>query len=91
MYSQVFGSIDVDLGNNGQVRGAVGKDLLYSVEGVTAGSGHDILEGSDDNDILNGGAGDNMLRGERGFDVLTVGDGKDIFVFERSDGLSCSN
>lgn len=89
-YSGVVESLDVDLGN-GQVRGATGKDLLFSIEGVTAGAGNDVLEGSDGDDILNGGAGDDVLRSERGFDILTGGEGSDTFVFDESDIVSGSN
>ncbi len=44
---------------------------------VDAGSGHDVLIGSDGNDILVAGAGNDMVLGNGGHDFIIGGDGND--------------
>ncbi len=90
-------TIDGGTGND-SLEGWFGSDILNGGEGMDTlegGEGNDTLDGGADsdklygetgNDVLNGGDGNDALRGGAGNDVLVGGDGKDIFIFDQTDG-----
>ncbi len=47
---------------------------------IDAGTGHDALRGSANNDTLTGGTGNDLLLGDDGQDSLDGGNGKDILI-----------
>lgn len=75
------------------------QDLIVNIEDITAGSGDDVLRGTDVAESLSGGPGDDTLHGlggtdvlygERGADVLDGGDDADYCDGGTSDEmLSC--
>lgn len=70
--------------------GGAGNDLLV---GDNPGrltpeeEGADYLDGGDGDDILHGNGGSDVLVGGRGNDTLIGGAGKDIYIFNRGDGV----
>jgi Ca2+-binding RTX toxin-like protein len=63
----------------------LGKDRVYSFEGVDGSSQSDTLVGSGGNDVLKGAAGNDVLRGHGGNDTLAGGTGSDTFVWKIGD------
>lgn len=58
-----------------------GSDMLIGIENVEAGSGADIVIGSDANNVLSGGSGNDTLTGGKGNDTLEGGAGTDYANF----------
>ncbi len=56
-------------------------DIIYNMENILAGSGNDVLTGSNIANTLSGGAGNDRLTGGLGNDNLAGGAGFDIAVF----------
>lgn len=70
--------------------GGAGNDLLVGdnpgfVSGVNEGG--DYLDGGNGNDNLQGNGGNDVLVGGAGNDTLSGGTGKDIYVFNKGDGV----
>ncbi len=59
-------------------------DTLIGIEGISTGSGNDILIGTDDDNVLISGAGDDFLEGGQGADELKGGDGIDTVSYATS-------
>jgi hypothetical protein len=78
------------------INGLGGDDIIdltspdYSLAGqvitINAGTGNDVIWGSDATEILIGGDGNDILFGGSGNDTLTGGSGADTFEFTRSAG-----
>ena len=64
----------------GKASGPAGNDTLSNLEGLTGGSGNDLLIGNDSANTLIGNGGDDNLSGAGGDDVLSGGYGKDLLV-----------
>jgi Ca2+-binding RTX toxin-like protein len=68
-------------GNYGTAGESGEVDLIHlNCEGVTGGSGNDVLVGNSADNVLTGGAGDDSLTGGDGNDTLNGGDGNDSFI-----------
>ena len=71
---------------------AAGDIIDATFEGVTGGSGHDIITGNGGNNNLIGGAGDDLLAGEGGNDTRTGGLGGDTLAGDGGhDWVSSAN
>jgi len=83
-----------DSGNNTNLVGTSGDDIIYGYAGndtLNGGSGNDILRGGAGNDTLNGSDGNDILIGGKGNDTLTGGAGVDVFKWDRGgDGAAGS-
>jgi Ca2+-binding RTX toxin-like protein len=66
------------------------QDRLVNVEDITAGSGDDVIYGSEAADSLSGGPGDDDIFGLGGSDVL-FGEGGDDNMDGGADGDYCAN
>ena len=53
-------------------------DRVFAVENAVGGSGHDVLTGNQEANILLGGEGDDVLSGGGGRDILSDGTGADM-------------
>jgi len=80
------GNVQVNLGLN-IASGALGNDILSSIENVTTGGGHDTIFGNNThnfliagggNDTVDGGDGHDTIHGDGGHDTLTGGAGNDL-------------
>lgn len=68
--------------------GGRGSDVLWGDKGGThASDGGDYLDGGAGDDILEGNGGGDILVGGRGNDTLKGGAGRDIYVFDKGDGV----
>lgn len=72
--------------------GGAGKDVLHGDDYDDARTplaihGDDLLDGGDDDDVLYGGGGDDILIGGEGNDYLVGGSGRDIYIFNKGDGV----
>jgi Ca2+-binding RTX toxin-like protein len=79
-------------GNNDAVYGGQGNDTLYGDDRTISGTpvalrGNDYLDGGAGSDVLYGNEGDDILIGGTGNDVIYGGAGKDIYLFNRGDGI----
>ena len=86
------GGEDVLFGEGGSdvLMGGAEKDVLIGDNpGVVVGAdeGADYLDGGAGDDILQGNGGADVLIGGRGVDTLSGGAGKDIYVFNKGDGI----
>jgi hypothetical protein len=80
--ADVIADLD-DVRDDGQ---AGENDLIQDVEGLTGGSGNDVLTGDGGLNDLTGGSGADRITGGGGFDRIEAGDGNDtIFA---ADGLA---
>lgn len=98
-YTNVTTDITVDLNiTTAQDTGGGGVDTFINIEGITGGSGNDVLtgaSGSDSstiigfigNDILTGGSGRDRFSGGEGRDSVFGGAGDDNHDFERTSEL----
>lgn len=68
----------------------LGLDRFIGIENVTSGGGHDILIGSNADNVLKAGAGDDLLDGGQGNDVLDGGSGTDTARFDGLSGATVS-
>ena len=59
------------------------------IENGTTGSGNDLLDGNDTDNVLNAGSGDDTVIGRLGSDTITGGAGNDLLIgdFEGLDNL----
>ena len=57
------------------------------IENGTTGSGNDLLDGNDANNVLNAGSGNDTIIGRLGNDVINGGAGNDVLIGD-FDGLS---
>ena len=89
-YSDIQGSITIDLGAGTASGGDAEGDTLVNIENIVGGfqddiitgdDGDNFLSGNDGNDTLSGGAGNDVLRGDVGGDRLTGGPGADSFLY----------
>ena len=82
-YSNARRGIDADLSKH-TVTG-LGRDELWSVEGLIGSSHDDQIKGDKRDNVLNGGAGDDVIRGLGGADTLVGGAGADRFQWLAKD------
>lgn len=79
-------------GSDDVLYGGAGTDTLYGDDHNTfrtpvALNGSDWLDGGADSDKLYGGGGDDVLIGGAGNDHLEGGTGRDVYIFNRGDGV----
>lgn len=81
-YAPFTDDLDIDLAAGTARRAGADADAAYDrltgIEGVTGGSGDDLVTGSGGANYLAGGAGDDTLIGGGGRDTLAGGDGNDL-------------
>ncbi|MAP95764.1 MAG: hypothetical protein CMK07_12510, partial [Ponticaulis sp.] len=63
---------------------------LVSIENINAGSGHDILIGSDGDNTIHGNGGDDIIGGGGGTDRIEGGGGDDVIRYDTADGAPLS-
>jgi Ca2+-binding RTX toxin-like protein len=68
----------------------LGFDRFIGIENVTSGGGHDVLIGSDLDNVLKAGAGHDLLEGGQGNDRLDGGSGTDTARFGGPAGATVS-
>lgn len=83
-YSQLAGSVRLDLINNSVEKGAGGGDTLVSIGLVVGSNFADRLFGNGNENLLQGGLGDDVLMGRGGNDTLDGGPGSDSVSYEDS-------
>ncbi|MCF7204055.1 type I secretion C-terminal target domain-containing protein [Pseudomonas oligotrophica] len=96
-YSADEVGVTVNLATGVGIGGLADGDSYVDIEGVTGGSGDDLLTGDAQANYLDGGAGDDTLLGGGGDDILigglgddsmTGGAGRDTFVWRMGDNGS---
>ncbi len=83
-FSAYTSGVTADL-RNGEISPLVGG--VTSVENVIGGSGNDVLNGNDEDNLLNGGGGDDIIHGWGGNDTLYTGNGHDIVYGDDGDDV----
>lgn len=73
------GNVQVNLGLN-IAAGALGSDILVSIENVETGDGHDVIMGNNTHNILRAGGGNDHVDGGGGHDTIEGGNGTDTLV-----------
>jgi len=77
------GATEVNFGNDQELSGGDGKDLILGGEDadlISGGDGNDTLFGGGGNDQISGGKGNDRLDGQDGDDGLSGGDGDDTLL-----------
>jgi Ca2+-binding RTX toxin-like protein len=70
------GNVQVNLGL-GIASGALGNDIVVSIENVETGNGHDTIFGNSGNNVLKAGAGNDTVGGGSGSDTIEGAAGND--------------
>lgn len=68
----------------------LGLDRFVGIENVTSGGGHDVLTGSDLDNVLKSHAGNDILEGGLGNDIIDGGSGTDTARFGSPTGATVS-
>ena len=77
-----FGNDSLDgAGGSDLLQGGAGNDRLNDV------NGEGLFDGGAGNDTLTGGAADDLFAGGTGNDSIVTGNGADVILFNRGDGL----
>ena len=85
----IAAAVSVDLAVGVSSSALTGTDLLFNIENVIGGSGDDVLSGNAASNVLTGGAGrDTLYAGSAGTDTLAGGTGDDVYVIDRTSGVT---
>ncbi|MES2665079.1 MAG: calcium-binding protein [Pseudomonadota bacterium] len=84
-YSAAQIGLVVDMTDAAQATGEAAGDVFYGIEVILAGSGNDVLRGTQGAQALLGGAGNDTLAGRGGADTLNGGEGIDLVDFSDLD------
>ena len=79
-YSSSTSNLTINLKAGTAKGNDIGTDSLTAIEEACAGSGNDVITGSDNNNQLEGAAGNDTLNGGTGNDTLNGGTGNDSLV-----------
>jgi Ca2+-binding RTX toxin-like protein len=80
-YSGNTFGITVNLQTNVNLGHEAAGDLLYNIENVSGGAGHDSITGNALDNVLAGNDGDDLLTGGGGADTLSGGNGIDAVLY----------
>ena len=84
-YSDISGNWNFTLDPTGNGTATVaGTDTYLGIEGVTGGSGNNVITGNASNNVLSGGGGDDTLSGGGGTDTLNGDAGNDTLIYGNS-------
>ncbi len=79
-YAWAAGDLTVDLNDAARNAGMAAGDVHIGIEGLAAGAGDDVLQGSAEANLLRGNDGQDQLDGRQGDDTLHGGAGNDTLT-----------